>query len=655
MPLSEWIGWEGGTVAMIHESGDLSEGCCFEPFARKGLKPMLLTSLLVMLSIVLLAGPAAAQAPRNLDPVVVTATKVETPQERLGAAVTVVTEDEIREKNYATLEEVLRHVPGVEIQRSGGLGKTAQIRIRGAGAQQVQVMVDGMRVKSPTLGVTAIGDISLDAIERIEVVRGPQSTLHGADAIGGVVNIITKKGQGPPSGTVRLEGGSFETYREQATLSGSWKAFSYSLSGSHYDTRGYLKNDDATQTALAGRLDYAFPWQGTLTFGGRYSKQLSDLPVFSTNPTVFDPNAQQQSETYLYNLSYDQKVVEWWDTRLRYGQWWNNLGFQNPPPPGTSRTISQINTRRREFEWLNNLKTGPWNTLTLGAEHRNEAGRNRGTFRQEINVVSGFAQDELRLFDRVILGGGLRYEDNDVFGDALTGRASIAVLIRETGSKVRAAWGEGFRAPTINDLFFPGFGNANLKPETSESYEFGADQRLWQDRVILSVTFFHNQFNDLIQIVQSAGGLFLPQNVGRAITEGVEFYSEIYPVDWLSLYANYTFTDSEDIATNKPLRRFPRHRWNTGATFTWDKLRLFAETTLATKQFESATAVRSYNPGYYRIDVGGSYLLWGRYGIMERAELFARFNNITDERYTEVLGFPAPPFNALIGLRVAFQ
>jgi len=606
----------------------------------------------------LFIGEAAAQPPRNLDPVVVTATKTETPRERLGAAVTVLTDEEIQEKNYTTVEDALRHVPGVEIQRSGGLGKTAQIRIRGAGPQQVQVMVDGMRVKSPTMGLAELTDISLDAIERIEIVRGPQSTLHGADAIGGVVNIITKKGQGPPSGTVRLEGGSFETYREQTTLSGSWKAFAYTLSASHYDTRGYLKNDDATQSAIAGRFDYDFPWKGTLTLSGRYTKTDTDLPVFSTNPTVFDPNAQQQSETWLYNVKYDQIVTEWWQTRLRYGQWLNNSGFQNPPPPGAFRTISQIDTERREAEWLNDFHIGKWDTLTVGWEHRDEHGKNRFTFRKEINVVSGFAQNELRLFDRVILGGGLRYEDNDVFGDALTGRASIAVLIKETGLKLRAAWGEGFRAPTINDLFFPGFGNPNLQPETSESYEFGADQRLWQDRVRFGVTFFHNQFNNLIQFVAQPGGLFLPQNVGRAISEGVEFYSEVYPVDWLSLYANYTYTDTEDIATHKPLRRFPRHRWATGATFTWNRLTLFAEATAVTRQFETPTAPvtgKNFNDGYFRIDLGGSYKIWDRAWIMERIDLIARFTTSSDARSAEVLGCPAPPFNALIGVRMAFN
>ena len=616
-------------------------------------------SLLLLITVLLFAVDAAAQAPtpRHMDPVVVTATKVETPQGRLGASVTVITGDEIEEKNYPTVEEALRRVPGVDIQRSGGLGKTTAIRIRGAGAQQVQVMVDGLRVKSPTLGVTELSDLSIDAIERIEVVRGPQSTLHGADAIGGVVNIITKKGQGPPRGTVQVEAGTFETYREQATLSGSWKRFSYSISGSHYDTRGYLKNDDATQSAAAARFDYDFPWEGTLSLKGRYINNRTDLPVFSTLPvTVFDPNSQQQSETWLYNITYDQKIFAWWDTHLRYGQWFNRAGFQNVPPPGAFTTISQVNTERREAEWLNNFHMGKWNTLTLGVEHRDELGKNRGTFRKEINTKSLFAQDELRLFDRVILGGGVRHEENDTFGEALTGRASFAVLVPETGTKVRGAWGEGFRAPSINDLFFPGFGNPQLAPEESISWEVGVDQRLWNDRVRFGATYFKNEFDNLIQIVNIPGTfLFQPVNVGRAETEGVEVYVEADLVDWLTLYANYTYTRTEDLDTLKPLRRFPHNRYAAGAVFTRDKLRLFVEALVVSEQFESPVNARSYNPGHHRLDFGGSYQLWGRAGIMERAELIARFNNITDERYDEVLGFPAPGFNCLIGLRVAFR
>jgi vitamin B12 transporter len=143
------------------------------------------------------AGEGQEEKENKLDPVIVTATKIETPQERLGAAVTVITEEDFQTYRWETVGDALRHVPGVDIQRSGSLGKTTSIRIRGAGPEQVQVLVDGVRVKRPTAGDAELADIAVDQIERIEIVRGPQSTIYGADAIGGVVNIITKRGRGP--------------------------------------------------------------------------------------------------------------------------------------------------------------------------------------------------------------------------------------------------------------------------------------------------------------------------------------------------------------------------------------------------------------------------------------------------------------------------
>src|SRR5262249_22040689 len=160
---------------------------------------------------------------------------------------------------------------------------------------------DGMRVSSPTLGLTELSELTTDAIDRIEVVRGPQSTLYGADAIGGVVNIITKKGQGPPQGMVWAEGGNYSTFRERANVQGSFGGFNYNLSGLRYDTRGQFDNDDSDLTAFNGRVGYDFPWKGELSLTGRYAKLNLDLPVFSTIPTtVFDPNSQSKSQTYLY-------------------------------------------------------------------------------------------------------------------------------------------------------------------------------------------------------------------------------------------------------------------------------------------------------------------------------------------------------------------
>src|SRR5262249_20872928 len=154
-------------------------------------------TMATVIALVLAASAATAQEVKQTEPVVVTATKIETPAEQLGASVTVVPGEEIDARRYPTVDEALRGVTGAEVRRLGSFGKSATISIRGANANQVQVLVDGMRVKSPTLGQVDLSDLSPDLIERIEIIRGPQSTLYGADAIGGVVNVITRKGKGP--------------------------------------------------------------------------------------------------------------------------------------------------------------------------------------------------------------------------------------------------------------------------------------------------------------------------------------------------------------------------------------------------------------------------------------------------------------------------
>jgi len=598
---------------------------------------------------------------RRLDPVVVTATMVATPVEQLAATVTVITGDEITQYNYDRIEDVFRQVPGVEVQTSGSPGKATSLSIRGGGSQRSLVLIDGMRTASPTLGATDIAEITIDSIERIEIVRGPQSTLYGADAITGVVNIITKKGQGPPSASVWVEGGNYATAREQVNVQGSFGGFNFNITGSQFNTGGNLPHDDSGQTGVSGRIGYDFPWQGELSLTGRYSYLNLELPIASTAPTLFDPNATNQLETGLYKLAYTQKITDWWNVTASVGQWFNNSHFRDTPPPGDTTTISQINTSRVQGDVLSTFTIPKWNTLSLGWEYRSESGTGSTTgtfpsgFSETLNTLAFFGQDELALFDRVFLGGGVRWEDNNVFGSSLTGRASAALVIPETGSKLRFAWGQGFRAPTINDLFFPGFSNTALKPEQSTSWEIGADQRLWRDRIRFGATYFHQSFSDLIQFVfDPTTSLSLPENVARARVQGVEAYASFDPLDWLGFYANYTYLDAKDLDTGQELRRVPRNAVNTGVTVTpFSRLKLFMQANVVSSQLESDFAGR--NPGYFRIDTGGTFVLFGQYGRLNRLELTVRIQNLTNQSYTEVLGFPAPGINALAGLRAYFK
>jgi vitamin B12 transporter len=618
------------------------------------------------LVLALMAPPAAhAQESKSVDPVVVTATKVATPAEQLGSSVTVVNGEDFQTYHYPTVDEALRNVPGVQIRRSGAYGKTTSVTIRGANANQVQVLVDGLRVKSPTLGQVDLSDISPDLIERIEVIRGAQSTIYGADAIGGVINIITRKGTGGPfQASVQQEVGNYDTLVSRATVHGAWKVLHYALSASHFESNGQFQNDETDANAISARIGATLPWDSTLDFIFRYNKNDIGVPVKGVFPgpqpinPIINRNARSQSETTIFSLEGKTRPVEWWETRGRLARYENSAGFQDPVDPGVAfdfPTFSQVNVERREAEWVNSFFIGKWSTSSVGLEHRREIGENHNTFRAVSETQSVFFEQQLRFFERLFVTGGFRVEDNSVWGTTTTERGSLAFLIKETGTRLRGSAGTGFRAPTFNDLFFPGFGNPILEPEDSLSYDFGVDQKLWNNRIRLGLTYFQNEFKNLITCcipIPTApfGG---PFNVGRARSAGIEFTSEVDVLPNLVASLNYTYTDSENLATDRLLPREPRHRWNIGLT--WEpitKLSLFTQVHVVTEQFEAFGEV--YNSGHTQVDIGGTWRILERMGWLRKLELTARIQNLLNEGYAEVRGFPALGINALVGLRASF-
>jgi vitamin B12 transporter len=609
---------------------------------------------------------AQAQEPKRVDPVVVTATPVPTPTEQLGASISVVDGEDFQTYHYPTVDEALRNVPGVEIRKSGSYGKTSSISIRGANSNQVQVLVDGLRVKSSTLGQADLSDLSPDLIERIEVIRGAQSTLYGADAIGGVVNIITKKGSGGPfQATTQQEVGNYDTYGSGATVRGAYKIFNYAASGSHFESNGQYQNDGTNANAFNVRLGLdSLPWDSSLAFIFRWNKNDIGVPVKGVfpgpqpNKPIINPNAKQQSETTIYSLEGKTRPLAWWESRARLSSYQNNQGFQDPVDPGVDfdfPVFSQVNVGRREAEWVNSVFIGKWSTSSVGLEYRKEEGDNVHVFRASAETQSVFFEQQLRFFDRLFVTGGFRVEDNSVWGTETTERGSLAFVIRETGSRIRGSAGTGFRAPTFNDLFFPQFGNPNLQPETSLSYDFGVDQKLWGNRIRLGLTYFQTNFKSLITccVPLSTAPFGGPFNVGRARSAGIEFTSEVDVLPSLVGSLNYTYTDTEDLSTGRRLPREPQHRWNIGLT--WEplaRLSLFTQVHIESGQFEPFGEV--YSSGYTRVDVGGTWRILERLGWLQKLELTTRIQNALNESYSEVRGFPALGINALVGLRASF-
>jgi vitamin B12 transporter len=632
-----------------------------------------------LLLVVLLvpAGILAAQEPppRDLDPVVITATKLETRAEQLGASVTVVPGDDVQRYHYETVEDVLRTVPGVDIRRSGSYGKLSTISIRGANANQVQVLVDGVRVKSPTLGQVDLSDIAPDLIERIEVIRGPQSTLYGADAIGGVVNIITRKGKGPFSATIEGGGGNYDTYTGRGWFGGTYSLLDYSGSISHFESNGQFKNDSSDKNAVNLRVGLTLPWDSSLAFTLRWVRNETGLPVkFLNSPPfvlpnkpIIDSNNRQTNETWVMALDGRTKPFEWWEIEARGGRYRNTSEFVDLPdmaeecpflPFGSCEFPSRFTVERWEAELINHFHIGKWSTSSIGLEYRTEDGQAQGStpFDAASNTRSAFFQQTFRFWDRLFMSAGFRVEDNSVFGTNWTERGSLSYVIREWGTRIHGGAGSGFRAPTFNDLFFPGFSDPTLKPETSFSWEVGVDQKLWKDRIRLGLTYFNNKFENLISFTFIPTPPFVKGvNVGEAKAYGWEFISAVDILDNLTATLNYTYTETENLQTHRPLPRQPRNRVNGGLTWRpLPGLELFGDIQWMSKQFEPAGGTWVWNGGYTVVNAGGTYRILNRYSFIQGIDLWTRIQNLTNEDYSEVRGFPALGINALAGLRVTF-
>jgi len=627
-----------------------------------------------VMTVLFVAGRAAAQdakpeeakqpVAQKVDPVVVTATTVPTPAEQLGVSLNVITGEDFKTYHYNSVDDAFRNIPGVNVVQQGSYGKVSTLSIRGANASQVLILVDGVRVSSPTLGQTDLSDISPDMIERIEVIRGGQSTLYGADAIGGVVNIITKKGTGPFSAVVENMGGNYDTFSNRVAVNGAYKMVDYSLYGSHFESNGQFTNDNTNTNAAGGRVGITLPWDSALGVSYRYNKNDVGVPVKGVFPPpqpivpFINPNAKQQTETTVLSVDARTHPVDWWEARGRFGRYTNNQGFQDPVDPGFDFDTpfrSQVDTERLEYELLNSIIIGPWSTSTVGFGYRYEHGDNQGVFQASQNVKWFMFEQQFRLFDRLFITGGTRIEDNSVFGTATTGQGSVLFVIKETGTRLRGSAGSGFRAPTFNDLFFPQFGNPNLLPERSQTWDIGLDQSLWGNRIRLKATYFHTNFTDAITCcvplpTAPFGG---PVNAGSARSRGVEASMDVDLLPNLVATFVYTYTDTDNFSTGRPLARIPLNSGSAGLT--WEPLRglsVFAQVYAVSRQFDTYGDL--YNSGHTRVDAGGTYRLINQFGWLQRLDLVARAQNILNEAYAEVRGFPALGANFLIGLRAAF-
>lgn len=615
-----------------------------------------------------------------LEPVVVSATKTPIPLHQVTSAVEVWTEEDLQRRQIKTVVEALRLTQGTAVLQSGGPGGNTNVRIRGGTNSQTLVLIDGAIVNSATLGSFNFAHLTTDNIEKIEIVRGAQSTLWGADALGGVINITTKRGQGAPKAGAFFEYGSFNTLREGGHVSGSKGPVDFSFALSRWDTtgisqinyrRGATERDDYRNWQVSSRLGMALPRDGRLDFNFRWWS--ASLAIDSSSGPSDVIKARNDSERFIFSGQYRQSWTDWWTHALTLSRSQDAGLFV----PGTlQRNLSTGMTRvpfgdsnetrvvANRIESQHDFSFNQYVTLTAGYQFREQLGENdTGLSEKIVSSHAGFGQMQFNLFDRFFSTVGVRQDHFNVFGDATTYRVTGGYLVKETDTKIRSSYATGFRAPTINELFWPGFGNPDLQPEKSQSFDMGVDQTLFAERVKISGGYFWNRYRNLIQTIQSAevcgtgafGANYCPVNVASAKAQGWEGVVNVVVVEeqpWvkrLELKGQYTRTLTRDLMSNARLRRWPVDQASLSLYYQpVDVLNMILDFRFVGSQFNDRDNTR-------RVGSFDVVNLAVNYDLSEQLQAYVRVDNLFDEEYEEVLYYGTPGRSVFGGIRANFD
>lgn len=603
------------------------------------------------------------------DEIVVSASRIPLPAREVGSAVTVITAEDLEEKQTRDITDAIREVPGIAVSRSGPTGALTQVRIRGTEANQVLVLIDGVEVNDPSGGSEFdLSNLSLAAVERIEILRGPQSALYGSDAIGGVISIVTKRGQGKPQADLSIEGGSFTTGQLNAGVRGGTDKVNYAFAASIFSTQGIsvapeangnTEEDGSRKGSFDARLGFKLADNLKLDLTGRLlasNVETDPQPAVAGVITTVDGDTETNTfqRTGSARLSYS----------MLNGAWDHALTASYNSDDADSLTNGNVtftaNGAKTKFDYQSTYRFGTSagaparHSLTVLAERENEEQVTKSAFGNsdlDVTNYSVAAEYRVSLWDTLHLSGGVRHDITDIFKNSTTYRTTAAYVVDATGTRLHGSFGTGVKNPTLSELF--GFGpnfvpNPNLKAESSIGWDFGIEQPLFDDRLVMDVTYFNNRITDLIQ----GAGNTAVNLAGTAQIHGVEVSADAEVMEGLNLTAQYTYTLAED-ANGIQLIRRPKHTasLNTSYRFMDNKARIGLGIDYHGDQqdiqfsnfFATRTAITLQH--YVLVNITGSYQ------VRDGVEIFGRVENALDQEYEDVFSFSNPGIGAFVGLR----
>ena len=588
------------------------------------------------------------------EPVIVSATRTEIPLDQSPASVSVISSEELGEKQTERVADALREVPGLSVVQTGTAGQLTSVFTRGLRSEHTQVLLDGIPINQGLQGAFNFADLTIDDIDRIEIVRGPQSTIYGPRALAGAIQIFTKQGAGPPGVMLSAEAGSYGTFRESFESDGKIDNFDYSIGASRLDTENARPNNEYRNSAAIADVGWSPGEQ--LRIGSLFTYSLSD----TGNPnTIFDPRPIDNflTERWLIGPHVDLRIGDWWEHKLIFS--YDHERQVNDPNEDGFLGPTRALFERTQVDYQNDLRPTSWLTITSGFFYTaTNADQERPfvifgpTFISDHpKQVAGFLQMTVDIDNFVFVAGG-RYTSFNQYGDIWTYRFAGSYKIDKTDTTVHASVATGFSPPSSQDILFR-FNTDPLRPEQDLGWDAGMEQRLWNKRVTLGATYFHNDLTNIIGF----NGLFETLNLGAAETQGVETELRAMPIPDLIFTASYTYLEAENTSAadiSQPegarLPRRPRNEVYVSASYLWSKkLRTTAEA-----KFVNAREELNFGGPNFDIEDYSFVNVAAEYEVNPHLSIFGRVDNLTNEHYAEVFGFPALGRALYGGVKVRF-
>lgn len=584
------------------------------------------------------------------ESVLVTANLAPTESEAVGSSVTVITRAEIEARGTTSLPDLLRTVCGADIVQGGGPGSAASVFLRGSNSSHTLVLVDGVRLNTPTTGAVDLADLRVDQVERIEVLRGPQSSLYGSEAMGGVISILTRRGAPGLQADASVEAGSLGLGRWSVGAGGGGERFDWHLSAGreHLDgvsvaseQAGNHEKDAYTNTRGAAQIGLRLGEAGRLQASWRALDATADLDgfTFGVGPTD-DPSFSQNRRAQVGAVELEVPVTPWWRQTVLVGVSDEQLEGRDPD---TEYNRYDIANRTSDVLARADLQLGRLHVLSVGASFERRTGDVRGGFDARADVGAAFASSQWTWGEVGALTVAVRRDDHSVFGGHTTYRVTGVRRLGETGPRLHASWGTGFKAPTFNDLYYPYYGNPELRPEESRGWDAGLAWEGAAHGVNADLSYFSSDYDHLIAFDWST---FQAENVARAEVRGWEAQVGAQVNRRLRAKVAYTYTDAEDVATGRPLARRPRHKLaatllatgpgGLSGSLTWLGVR---------DRVESDGAPMD---SYSRLDAAAQLPL------LDWLEATLRLENALDRDYEELPGYTSPGRTVALGIRLRF-